>query len=158
MFPSQILETRKFGRAEVLSAWIELGGIRELASGLVADPELRLDWLENLSVIQMDSALVINYFLRSSATPERLILRGSVVPASPNEEVEVPSVREAWPMAEAMENENGELFGVRFTPAVVSELKPRYFPDGWSGFPLRKTFVFPKEVIGITHSRPAGRK
>jgi NADH:ubiquinone oxidoreductase subunit C len=116
---------------------------------------LGFDWLENLSVAQVDDALVLTYFLRAGATREQLILKATVVPADARAEAEAPSVSALWPPAALMEQEAGELFGIRFQGAAEGGVRARRLPEGWSGFPLRKGYEFPREVDGIAHARPA---
>lgn len=155
-----LLETRKFGRSSSLSAWVELKTVVDCARFLREDSRLALDWLENLSVMQLDEAFVVSYFLRSSADPSTtLILRASAVPPSPEAPLQVASVRDIWPMAEPFEAEASDLFGIDFLGArsMPSTTSFRRLPDGWIGYPLRKGYVFPERVGSIAHreSRPA---
>lgn len=150
-FPGAVLQKSRFGRSETLAVWVEMSAIARIAAFLKSDVDARLDFLENLSVAQFDDALVLTYFLSSTACGSKLILRGSIVPKTPEAAVSAPSVSDTWPMAAALEQEGEELFGVRFEgrPDLGSRL-----PADWKGFPLRKTYVFPQEYLGILHSRP----
>jgi NADH:ubiquinone oxidoreductase subunit C len=111
--------------------------------------------------MQLDEALVITYFLRSFSSQETLLLRGSLVPKNQDEIVEMPSMVGVWPMGEPMEREIEELFGFRFVDLdQLSRHGPGAFkklPEGWSGFPLRKSYRFPEEVGEISHRRPTSR-
>jgi NADH:ubiquinone oxidoreductase subunit C len=159
--PGAILEKQRFGRSGALSVWIEVRAIQKIAEGVRHAAGLELDWLENLSVMQLDEALVLSYFVRSTTTDERVILRGSVVPPSINAEVKVPSVVDVWEMAAPMQEEIAELFGVRFSGGGSGsggdgvEARGSRLPEGWRGFPLRKGYVFPTEVLNIPHRRSA---
>lgn len=159
--PGSVLEKSRFGRSAQLSLWVESRSLPEVAKFLCADPEIGLEWLENLSAIQMDDAIVLTYFLRtasaSGGTREEstLILRASVEPKGVTKDVAFPSVAQTWAMASPFEAEIQEMFGVRFLD--LSD-KPAYpgpgkLPSGWNGFPLRKTYVFPSEFLGIQHAR-----
>lgn len=154
-FPGAVLQKSRFGRSEVLAIWVEMSAIAKIAAFLRSDVEARLDFLENLSVAQFDEAIVLSYFLSSTTGGMKLILRGSLVPRSPEAPVSAPSVCGTWPMAAAFELEGEELFGIRFEGRP--ELRPR-LPGGWNGFPLRKGYVFPQEFLGIAHSRPDSPK
>jgi NADH-quinone oxidoreductase subunit C len=157
--PGAVLEKTRFGRSEQISIWIETRNIVEIARFLRDEPGVELDWLENLSAMQLDDAIVLTYVLRSSATNATLFLRGSLAPEKSDTEVEMPSVTPVWAMAEPMEREILELFGVKFT-ASSTRLSARTFSrvlPGFKGYPLRKGYKFPKEVDGITHSRPPNR-
>ena len=35
--------------------------------------------------------------------------------------------------------------------------RPERLPKGWNGYPLRKSYVFPTEFLGIPHSRNRGQ-
>ncbi len=132
-----VLEKQRFGRSGEISLWIETRNAPAAARILCDDPELELDWLENLSVMQLDSAFVLSWLARSSREQDRqVVLRASVVPASADALVEVPSVRGVWQMATPMEQELGALFGIAF-----GERPDTRGPAGdWSGYPLRKSF------------------
>lgn len=153
--PGSVLEKKRFGRSDQTSVWVEARALPEIAAFLKSDPRISLDWLENFSAIQMDEAIVLTYFLRSSAHDHNLIVRASVEPPSPSKEVEAPSVARTWAMATPFEAEIQELFGVRFVdpqgqPAYPGEHR---LPKGWNGFPLRKSYVFPTRFLGIIHAR-----
>jgi NADH-quinone oxidoreductase subunit C len=134
------------------SIWIEAQTLENVALFLKNDNEYKVDWLENLSVVEFEGVFVVSYFIRSTTTPFRCVIRASAVPSSPQAPVPFPSIREIWPMGTPMEEEAEELFGIQF-----SKHPPNLLPEGWTGFPLRKNYVFPREFFGITHSRPFNR-
>ncbi len=149
--PGAVLEARRFGRSDMTSVWIEAQSIEKVAELLRFDPDISLDWLENLSVVELDGCLVLSYFLLSTAHPKlEIVVRSSLVPDTLQAEVEVPSVQAVWPMGIAMEQEAHLLFGVRFRASSL-EHKPKQdfdfgrlfstkFPDEIRGFPLRKKY------------------
>jgi NADH-quinone oxidoreductase subunit C len=148
--PGAVMEMRPFGRGGDVSLWVEMKSVARVARFLRDDPGLGLDWLENLNVMEMDGTLVLTYFARSSRGGESaLVLRGTVVPASADAEVDVPSVADVWPSASAFEQEAWDLFGVRF----AKDLPRRLVPADWNGFPLRKGYAFPSEYAGVPHMR-----
>jgi NADH-quinone oxidoreductase subunit C len=153
--PGSVLEMRPFGRGKALSVWIEMQALIKVGQWLKEDQELALDWLENLSAMDIDGTLVFTYFLRSKNTPTQLILRGSVVPLSVSDIVTVPSVESVWPMAKKFEREIADLFGAKFEGG--SDQIGGLLPEGWFGYPLRKSYAFPSEFMDILHMRPAGR-
>jgi NADH:ubiquinone oxidoreductase subunit C len=153
--PRAVLDSRPLGRSDELSVWIEMSSVKDVARALASDDECPLDWLEHLSVIEIDQALVVSYFLRSTQSGAALILRGSLLPKGAEDEVQADSVTEIWPMAEWFEAENSELFGVRFEGNPVRQ--KRLLPQDWQGFPLRKGYVFPAEFQGVPHMRTVGR-
>ena len=128
-----ILEKGRFGHSGTLVLWVEAEKLPRIAKAIGGD----FDWLENFSVLQMEEILVLTYFLRSTAHPEsELVLRSSVVPGTADELTEIPSVRGVWRMAESFEREAHEFFGLRFTG---KDFRNQF---EWSGFPLRKNYVF----------------
>ena len=152
--PEGILEIQAFGRGGMLALWVESTSLLSLGEALKKDTGLRFDWLENLTAMEINRSLVLSYFLRSSVTGDSVILRLSVVPASPEAEVKAPSCTAIWPMARSFENEISDLYGVRFDGNPLTE---RFLmPQDWIGFPLRKAYVFPTEFLNISHIRPAG--
>ena len=151
--PGAILETKPFGRSGNISVWLEQGRVLEVAEILKEEPTLKLDWLENLSAFEIESSIVLTYFLRSSVTGKSLVLRGSVVPASEAETVSSKSVSSVWPMARSFEAEIQDLFGVVFEGVQKSY---SVLPTNWKGFPLRKSYQFPTEFLTISHSRIRG--
>lgn len=149
--PGAVLEVRPFGRTGDMSVWVEVSALGALSRHLRLDPMFSFDWVENLSAMEIDGAIVLSYFLRSSLTGRALIMRGSIVPKSFDEVVEVVSTAGEWPSVAPQEDEIESLFGVRFVGAAL----PRpgsASPDG-GGFPLRKSYAFPTEVLGFPHLR-----
>jgi len=136
--PGAFLEEQRFGRAGAVAHWVEAASIARVAKLLKECPETRLDWLENLSCMQIDTALVLTYFVGASAAAEirpLCLLRASVPVEGARELAEVPSVRASWTAAAPFEDEIAELFGVKFTPHKQGR---RSLPAEVKGFPLRK--------------------
>lgn len=149
--PGAVLEVRPFGRTGEVSVWIECGSLAAVARFLREDPTLAFDWVENLSAMEIEGAFVLTYFLRSTLTGRALIVRGSVQPASADAWVRVASTASTWPSVLPFENEIESLFGVAFEGAPSPRPGPAS-PDG-KGFPLRKSYAFPTEVLGFPHLR-----
>jgi NADH:ubiquinone oxidoreductase subunit C len=154
------LESGPFGRSGMVSIWVETHLILRVAEVLKNDEELKIDSLENLSIVELEKALVATYFVNSTVTRHKLVIRTSAVPKSDKDKVDFLSVRSVWPMVEPLEKELGELFGVNFKieneePQAegVKEEEISFLPEGWEGFPLRKSYIFPKSYSGIAHSR-----
>ena len=153
--PRGRFEKRPFGRNGMAVTWLEAGTLVEASGFLRSAPGLELDWLENLSVAHMDSGIQATYLLRSTQTVAMAVLRVPMVIESQSKAVQLPSVASVWTMAKSFEIEAGELFGIDF---VTVNGQAAYAPDqrlpkSWNGFPLRKTYVFPSEFLGIKHSR-----
>jgi NADH:ubiquinone oxidoreductase subunit C len=155
LVPGAILEKGRIGEPGLPLAWVDAKLLRKVAEGVRADKELAIDWLENLSVAQVDEALMVTYFFRSSSNNNsgnpgnsgaEFALRVTIIPAKPEAWIQLPSVRDLWPMAGFFESDASELFGIRFMQTDGTEIKmrPNLIPDSLRevihGFPLRKSF------------------
>jgi Ni,Fe-hydrogenase III component G len=137
--PGSLLETSRFGRSESHAYWINSGSLFECAKRIRSDAGM--NWLENLSCIQVDQSLVMTYFVRASFD---LPLSSPTAHGEDVLWVSAPSVSEVWPIAAEFEVEIARLFGVRFQRQEGLPAHESAAPDvSWNGFPLRKDFVFP---------------
>lgn len=151
--PGAVLEVRPFGAQGEPSVWIESAKL--LAAGrFLKERESALDWLEDLTVFQLDQNLILSYFLRSPQSEDRLVLRVSLVIPGADAWVAAPSVVDVWPEARAFETDLGELFGIHFGEKSTGF---RLLPEDWDGFPLRKNYIYPADYRGVPHMRPVGR-
>ncbi len=151
--PGGVLEARPFGRRRDFSVWVEMRSIEKIAAFLRSGDGLDVDWLEALTWMEIEGAIVLTYFLRSRAFASSLVVRGSLEAMGPSSMPKCLSVRRVWPEASQFEEEISELAGVMFGEPSG----PFRLAVGVAGYPLRKSFVFPKEVSGMIHSRPVGR-
>ena len=151
--PGSVLEVRRFGQSDAVSIWIEAQNIQKIALFLKSETELKMDWLENFSVVEFENVFVATYFVRSFSNEHQLIIRISVVPDKHSEDAHLPSVKLIWPMIEPMEHEAEELFGIYFRvdPDKKEHARSRILPHPWRGYPLRKNYQFPEEIFGIQH-------
>ena len=157
--PSAVLSSQPLGHKGSMAVWIEMKSITQVASYFRQSSGGGFDWLENLSVMEIDGALVLSYFLRSTLSGLQVVLRGSLLPKDAETEVQSDSVLEIWPMAESFEAEAAEFFGIRFfSKGSSTKVKHvhRILPEGWLGYPLRKGYVFPSEFSDILHMRSVG--
>jgi NADH:ubiquinone oxidoreductase subunit C len=130
--PDAVLEKSRFGRSESVLFWLDPAQLLAAAQALKA--EVELDWLENLSAMQVEEDIVFTYFLQKPETTQTVILRVSVpMPSFGDEAIEVQSLTTVWPMAAPFEDEIAKLFGVKFDGREPTR--------SWDGFPLRKNFV-----------------
>lgn len=135
-----VLEARYFGRSTIPCVWVEVSSLEEVIR--LIKKKYDLNWLENLSAIHMDEAVVISYFFRGGS--RQIVVRGTL-----SEKMKAPSIQKIFPMAIPFEREIADLMGVQFEGAdplkdIVGERV--YLPDEWKGFPLLKTFHVPVET------------
>lgn len=157
---SRLLESGRLGRDSALPLfWVSAQSLSGAIASLHSETELGLDRLENMSGMHWDGAIVLSYFLRSSKEGHVVVVRATQEPKKATSWVKFPSVSSSFPSASAQELEISEGLGVRFVArdldAVDSDSEggrtTRY--PGVDGFPLRKDFAFPREVLGIPHLR-----
>ncbi len=159
--PGAILEARPFGRSELFSLWIEYQSVYRVAEVVAFDSGFALDWLDLISCVEVEGALLITYFLRSTKNSNQLLLRVSAPLTEADQMIKVWSVTHVWPMATTFEQELSEFFGIYFdhphSAPDSKQIHHRVLPQGWVGFPLRKSYVPPMEYLDIPHHRPLGR-
>lgn len=132
--PGAVLERQRFGRTAVPCLWIEGRKFKEVARLLREDREAGFSWLENIGGAQIGDAVVLSYFVRSVRSRDEIVLRVALETGSPGKVVVSESVVDLWPMAEPMEKELGELFGVDFGQGIPKQLVTAEL----TSFPLRK--------------------
>lgn len=127
---------------------IEARDWRELATLLKTDKSLAFDWLACLSGMDYaaDGKLAIVVDLWSTVHDHRFAVKVFCARDMPH----IPSVTDLWPAAGWHEREAWDLLGIIFD----GHPDPRriLMADDWVGHPLRKDYVFPREVNGIPGS------
>lgn len=124
------------------SAW------REVASFMKDEPDLAFDWLACLSGVDYvaEDQLGVVVDLWSTAHQHRFAVKIIL----PRTEPHVPSVADLWPAANWHEREAYDLLGIVFDGHP--DLRRILLADDWQGHPLRKDYVFPRQVNGIPAS------
>jgi NADH-quinone oxidoreductase subunit C len=156
--PAQIasLLKQKFG-GKILASFpedkhprihVDAGDWRAVAEFLLREPQLKLDWLQNLSGVDYaaDDKMCVVYDLWS------FDLRHSfaVKVYCPRDNPHIPSVADLWRAADWHEREAYDMYGIVFDGHP--DLRRILCADDWEGFPLRKDYVFPREYHGIPAS------
>jgi len=118
---------------------------RAVAEFLYSDPQLKMDWLANLSGVDYaaDGKLAVVYDLWSFDLHHTF----AVKVFCPRDNAHVPSVVDLWAAADWNEREAFDMFGIVFDGHP--DLRRILCADDWEGFPLRKDYVFPREYHGI---------
>jgi len=127
---------------------IEASDWRAVAELAKAAPDLAFDWLACLGGVDYaaDGKMAIVVELWSTVHNHRIAVKAF----TPRETPAFPSVADLWPAADWQEREAFDLFGINFPGH--SNLQRILMADDWVGFPLRKDYVFPREVHGIPGS------
>lgn len=105
-----------------------------VAEQLKDHPELRLNYLRNVSGIDMETHLEVAYHLISLETKREYCIKIKTDREAPS----IPSVTSVWPTANWNEREIYDLFGIDFPGHP--DLRRIMMADDWVGHPLRKDY------------------
>ncbi|CRF28779.1 NADH/F420H2 dehydrogenase%2C subunit C [Mycobacterium tuberculosis] len=105
-----------------------------VAEQLKTHPELKLNYLRNVSGIDMETHLEVAYHLISLETKRECCIKIKTDREVPS----VPSVTPVWPTANWNEREIYDLFGIDFPGHP--DLRRIMMADDWVGHPLRKDY------------------
>ncbi len=124
-------------------------GIVDVMRGLRDLPELRFDFLQNLTAVDWikRDVMEIVYHLFSYPHRHAACVKVEVPRATPR----LPSVAAIWPTANWLEREQYDLLGVVFEGHP--DLRRILMPDDWVGHPMRKDFHEAKSYRGMPTSR-----
>jgi NADH-quinone oxidoreductase subunit C len=133
-FPGDVQEVAYFAGDAIVR--LRKDRFVEIARTLRDDPELRLDYLSNLTAVHWpdrQQQFEVVYHLFSITKRHRLTLKVDVA-----EGQETPTSCVVWPTANWYEREVYDMFGIRFTghPDMTRIL----MTDDWVGHPLRKDY------------------
>ena len=84
------------------------------------------------------------YHLRSTSHGHEMVLKAKI---EDRENPRVDTLCDIWRTAEWHEREVFDLFGVDFTDHP--DLRRLLLSDDWEGYPLRKDYVDPTNMIGL---------
>ena len=93
-----------------------------------------IDWLKHLTMV---------YHLSSTRHRHNLVVKANLDRDSPA----IDTVCDLWRTAEFHEREVYEMFGVRFVGHP--DLRKLILPDDWEGYPLRKDYEDPVNMIKL---------
>ncbi len=139
----------RFGDATVV---VEAADLRAVLEALKSDPKLRLDWLIDVTGVDYQEIAKLDasygalprtrfeavYHLYSFDTNRRLRVRARLDDADP----EVASVADLWAVADPMEREAWDMFGIRFVGHP--NLRRIFMHERFDGHPLRKDYPIDK--------------
>jgi NADH/F420H2 dehydrogenase subunit C len=139
LFPAAVPEEG----GEWLTVVIEPAGWLSVAGQLRSTPLLHFDFLFCLTCIDWKTHFTMVYHLRSTVHGHVLVVKAKLDRNKP----EIESVSSVWRTAEFHEREVYDLFGVDFLHHP--DLRRLLLTDDWNGYPLRKDYEDPVNMIKL---------
>ncbi|MEE9550342.1 MAG: NADH-quinone oxidoreductase subunit C [Candidatus Binatia bacterium] len=130
---------------------VESAAIVEVCRYLKDDGDLNFKILSDLTALDLpkENKIQVVYHLYSYAPQHQIVLKADLS----REEPRIATVEQVWKVANWLEREVFDLFGVFFEGH--SDLRRIMLPEDWVGHPLRKDFVEQEEYDGISTQREA---
>lgn len=129
---------------EWLSVNVALADWKGFAEQIRHSSKLNFDYLFCLTCIDWKTHFTMVYhFTSSSARENNIVVKVRLDKTNP----EVETVSDIWPTAEFHEREVYEMFGVNFLHHP--DLRKLILPDDWEGYPLRKDYEDPINMIKL---------
>lgn len=128
---------------------VEADGIVAVCQFLRDDPQIKHEVLSDLTALDWpkDEKLQVVYHLYSYTNKEQFVLKVDL----PRDNPKVATLEGVWKVANWLEREVYDLFGVIFEGH--SDLRRIMLPEDWVGYPLRKDYVEQEEYDGISTQR-----
>jgi len=128
---------------EWLNMFIEPGSLASFAEQIRHADNLFFDYLFCLTCVDWKTHLTMVYHFSSTRHRHTIVLKSKLDRNNP----EIETVCRIWKTAEFHEREVFELFGVKFLHHP--DLRNLILPDEWNGFPLRKDYEDPVNMIKL---------
>jgi len=116
---------------------------KELSKALRSTPGFDFDYLFCLTCVDWKTHLTMVYHMTSTQHRHHLVVKIQLDRTTP----EIETVCHIWRTAEFHEREVFELFGVTFLNHP--DLRNLILPDVWDGYPLRKDYEDPINMIKL---------
>lgn len=123
---------------DLVTAIVNSSDVADACLTLRDSPELQMDYLTCLCVVDYEEHLQVVYHLYSTSMKHMMVLKTNVSPDDPV----VPTVTSVWLGADWYEREGHDLFGVTFEGHP--NLAPLLLYEGFEGYPGRKNFEMPE--------------
>ena len=110
---------------------------------LRSDPDLIMDYLFCLTCVDWKTHFTMVYHFSSTRYRHNIVVKAKIDRTNPA----IETVSDIWRTAEMLEREVYDLFGVKFLHHP--DLRRLIMPDDWEGWPLRKDFEDPVNMIRL---------
>ena len=128
---------------EWLNMEVDAAGFKSLAKSLKSTAGFDFDYLFCLTCVDWKTHLTMVYHLTSTSHRHTVVVKVKL----DRNKSEIETVCDIWRTAEFHEREVYELFGVNFLNHP--DLRRLILPDEWDGFPLRKDYEDPINMIKL---------
>lgn len=135
------LETDTAGEWPVVQ--VEAADWPKLAQAMRFKEDLWFDYLFCLTCVDWKTHLTMVYHLTSTRYRHHVVVKSRL----DREKPEIQTVCDIWRTAEFHEREVYEMFGVNFLNHP--DLRLLILPDNWVGYPLRKDYEDPVNMIKL---------
>jgi len=123
--------------------FVEAGDWPKLAQALRFKEDLFFDYLFCLTCVDWKTHLTMVYHLSSTRHRHNIVIKSKL----DREKPEIQTACDIWRTADFHEREVFELFGVNFLNHP--DLRKLILPDDWVGYPLRKDYEDPINMIKL---------
>ena len=123
--------------------------IKEVCICLRDVPDLKFEILSDLTALDFpkENKIQVVYHLYSYTHAHQIVLKVDL----PREEPRITTLETVWKVANWLEREAFDLFGIIFEGH--SDLRRIMLPEDWIGHPLRKDYLEQEEYDGISTQR-----
>ncbi len=129
--------------SDFLTLNIESKDLKEFARRIRMCAELDFDYLFCVTCVDWKTHLTMVYHFSSTNFRHAIVAKSKLDRANP----EIETVCDIWRTAEFHEREVFDLFGVKFLNHP--DLRRLFLTDEWVGFPLRKDYEDPINMIKL---------
>lgn len=128
---------------EYLNVLVSPTHCRDLMQALHNMPDLSMDYMFCLTCVDWKTHLTMVYHLESTQHGHSVVVKSQLDRSNP----EIETMCDIWRTAELLEREVFDLFGVRFIHHP--DLRRLLLTDEWEGWPLRKDYDDPVNMIKL---------
>ena len=128
---------------EWLNVYITPEQLKPFVNRLRFTNNLDFDYLFCLTCIDWKTHFTMVYHFSSTIHRHNMVIKSKIDRTNP----EIETVSDIWRTAEMLEREVYDLFGVKFLHHP--DLRRLIMPDDWEGWPLRKDFEDPVNMIKL---------
>ena len=141
---TELLPTIHFEEGgEWLNAYVTPDELKTFAGKLRSLPGLEFDYLFCLTCVDWKTHFTMVYHFTSTIHRHNIVIKVKLDTSNP----EIETVSDIWRTAEMLEREVYDLFGVKFLHHP--DLRRLIMPDDWNGWPLRKNYEDPVNMIKL---------